>query len=182
MTEHKVSSRYAKALFTNSQELKSVQKVYDDLLLIQKTLDDSKELRSLVNSPIVKFETKKKIYKEVFEGKVTELTVLFLVLLADKGRDYLIGDITFEFIKMYNELNNILEVRVTSANELNKSLKYKVVDSLSKWSNKKIVPEYMIDKSIKGGIKLRVDDWVYDASIQNQLKLLADRMMQGSEN
>lgn len=182
MTEHKVSSRYAKALFANSQEQNIVQNVYEDLLLLKNTLNDSKEFRTLVNSPIVRFETKKKIYREIFENKVSELTILFLVLLADKGRDYLIEDITFEFVKMYNELNNLLEVSITSASELNNSLKNKVIDSLSKWSNKKIIPEYMIDKSIRGGIKLRVDDWVYDATIQNQLKLLADRLMQGSEN
>lgn len=69
-------------------------------------------------------------------------------------------------------MNNILPVTITTANALENNLSLIITNKLTEWTGKTIIPDYQVDKSIKGGIKVRIEDWVFDASLKTKLQSL----------
>lgn len=177
MNEQRVSSRYAEALFDIAKENKSSEKVLEDLNFIEHTLNESKELSSIIFSPIIPEDKKIEISKEIFSDSITKITLKFLVLLTQKGRENLIFDIKTEFIKLYNIEFNIQPVEIITAYEIDTHSSENISANLHKLIGKTISPVYKIDKSLKGGIKIRINDIIYDYSIQSQLNQLKNKLV-----
>jgi F-type H+-transporting ATPase subunit delta len=173
MLEYKVSYRYAKALIETAVKQGVSDQIFEDFKKVDETYKMSRELRSLTVSPVFQQWRKKKIYNEVFsQEKISQLTLNFLIMLIDKRRGELIPSIVAQYIVQYNILNNKLVVEIQSAVELTDDLKNKIISRLTEWSNKTILPNYIINKSLKSGLLVRIDDWVFDASLRNQLNIL----------
>lgn len=179
MFEQRVSSRYAKAMLQTAVKEGVADTLYSDFKYVDSLLDMSDELRSLTQSPVVRNWKKKNIYKELFEGKVNNLSYQFIMMLTNKNRDGLIPSIVNQYVIQYNRLNNLLPVEIYTTGEMDAVLKAKVEKQLTDWSKKKILPEYKIDPSIKGGILIKVDDWVYDGSVKHQLEMLHEKLISG---
>lgn len=180
MTEKRVSIRYARAVFQTALQANLAEVVYHDFLMIDGIFDESRELRSMSASPVFQNWRKKKIYQEVFgDGKVSKITLDFLILLIDKRRAALIPSIIVQYIYLYNIQNNRLPVEIMSARELPENVKQRVVNKLADLTKKTILPTYKIDASLKGGLSVKIDDWVYDASIKNQLANLYRELCEG---
>ncbi len=162
MFEQRVSSRYAKAMLQTAVKEGVADTLYKDFKFVDSLLDMSDELKSLTQSPVIRNWMKKNIYKELFEGRVSALAFQFIMMLTVKNRDGLIPSIVNQYVVQYNKMNNLLPVEVFTTEELDAGLKAKIELQLTNWSKKKILPEYKIDPSIKGGILIKVDDWVYD--------------------
>ena len=103
----------------------------------------------------------------------------FLILLIDKRRGELIISIIRQYEMQYNLLNNRLEADIISALELNDELKKQVIDKLHNWTKKTILPTFIVDEKIKGGLLVRIDDWVFDASVKHQLDTLFKKLSEG---
>lgn len=176
MIEQKVSTRYARAILITAQETGLTETVLNDFTFIVDVVGKSKELRSLIGSPLVRFWKKREIFKEIFEGQISELSMKFLMLLATKNREGLILSIACQYESQYNILNNRVKVKVVSATNLNDSLKAKIDAKLKALTGKIILYEYIIDPETKGGFKVFIDDWVFDASLKNQLQNLYEKL------
>jgi len=101
-------------------------------------------------------------------------------LLADKRREILIPDIIKQFKRIYYTEQGLVEIDIYTANELAQEIKKKIEDNISKKLNLKIISNYIIDKSLKGGIKVKVEDTIYDASVSTMLNKLHQKLI--SEN
>jgi F-type H+-transporting ATPase subunit delta len=172
MNEKKVSSRYAKAVYSLAKESNLQDTILSDFTLILKTIADSRELSNLVESPVISSKKKYDVFKEVFGDSISDSTYNFIKLLTEKSRENLIDDIAIEYELIYNEANNRLPVVIYSAVELDDVAKSEILSKLTEWTKKTILSEYKVDSSLKGGLKIKISDWVFDASIQNQLDKL----------
>lgn len=172
MKEHRVSSRYAKALTTLALEQNIEAKIVEDKDHILQVLEISKELRNALDSPIVNSEKKKAILKDLFEGDIDELTMHFLLLVEEKNRENIIADIFAEFTESYNKRHNILPVTVYSAGVLSDDIKSKTIARIEKITGMKALPDYKIDPEIIGGIQIRYKDLIFDASVKSRLDKL----------
>jgi F-type H+-transporting ATPase subunit delta len=113
---------------------------------------------------------KKKILNEIFEQeKVSKMTMDFLLLLIEKRRGELILSIIYEYELQYNIMNNRLPVQISSAVDMNENEKEQVLKRVTDWTKMTVLPEFIVDPTIKGGILVRIGDWVFDASVKNQL-------------
>lgn len=180
MNSERISIRYARALHDAAKPLNLVDNAFNDLLIVDATLSASKDLRNLIKSPIIKSHLKIKIFKEIFSNKVSEIVLNFLVLLAGKRREVLIPDIVKQFKKIYFAEKGLVEVDIYTANELNQEIKKIIEDNITKKLNLKIISNYIIDKSLKGGIKIKIEDIIYDASVSTMLNKLHHKLI--SEN
>ncbi len=180
MTEKKVSLRYAKAIFEVAKEKNLLDQSYNDMILVKKMVDSSRELQVLLKSLIINKIKKTAVIDGLFKNSINELTFNFLNLLIDKQREALIVDIIIQFELLYNEEKNIQIVEITTANELSDILKQKIMAKLSDATGKIIQPHYSINKNIKGGLLIRMDNWVYDASITRQLEMLRHQLLLGA--
>lgn len=178
MSEFVISTRYAKALITISEEKKSFEKVVEDISLIYNTLESSKELRVFLNNPIITSNKKADVLIEMFKSYAGDDVINFINFLVKKGRENLLFDMCKRFLTLSNEKLNQVEVEITSASDLTSSQQKEITEKLESLINKKVLANFSIDEKIIGGFKARYSDTVIDASIQHQLKVLKKKLFE----
>ena len=82
-----VGSRYAKSLLNLAIENGQLEPVYNDMLLIRSVSKSNPDFVNMLESPLIKTDKKQSIIKLLFEGKVHELTMKFMMLMAEKKRE-----------------------------------------------------------------------------------------------
>jgi F-type H+-transporting ATPase subunit delta len=136
---------------------------------IKTTIDSSKELRDVLNSPIINAEHKRNVLKTIFVG-ISGETKGLLNVLADNSRSNLLGSVATSFISEYNKIHKIEEATVTTAVGITDELEAKVLAKVRELTGSTDVKlKNTIDESIIGGFVLRVGDMQYNASIASQL-------------
>ncbi|PLX27813.1 ATP synthase F1 subunit delta [Candidatus Parcubacteria bacterium] len=101
----------------------------------------------------------------------------FLSVLVENGDRKMFNDIVLNFEKTWNEKNNIKNIEVTSAKELNKASEKKIKDfSIKKLGSENIEIKKNIDKNILGGVIIKDGDKVYDGSVRTRLYELKNRL------
>jgi F-type H+-transporting ATPase subunit delta len=179
MTEQRVSLRYARALFETAKGAGSIDTVYKDFSTISGYFSVSRELLTVLKSPVVQTWKKKQLFKELFSNIVSELTYNFLVLLTEKQRENFLPDIIAYFEKLYLTEKNIIKADITTARDIDDTLRGKIVGELETKLSKTVIPSFKVDSLIKGGLMIRVEDWVYDATVRNQLNQLRTKLIEG---
>lgn len=177
MAEQRVSFRYARALLETAKEGNVADTIYQDFLTVNSILNESAELRVFTANPIIPHWRKTKVYDEIFEGKISTLTLKFLQFLLDKKRGDLIRDIIIQYEEQYNKLINKLNIEVTSTIDMTDELKEALKNKITGMTGKTISASYKTDSSLKGGLIVRLDDWVYDSSVKHQLELLYKKLV-----
>lgn len=164
MGQLKVASRYAKSLLSLAKEKGLTQEVKADVALIAKTIDASRDLRALLNSPVIREDKKNSILKEIFASQINDLTFRFFKLLTEKGRESAIEAVCDAYTLAYRELNNILQVRIISASKLEESTKAEIISKLGdSYKTLEIVEE--INPELIGGFIVKIGDKQIDASV-----------------
>lgn len=176
MNENKISTRYAKALFSFAKEKNIFDKINSDIELFVFAYYDIKEFNLLINSPTAKKSEKKKIIENIFENKVSNEFLNFLKLVIDNKREKYIDYIFNIFKKMYLAHVGIKTVTITSAKEINAELTDKISSLISSRYNTKVELDKKINASLIGGFILKVDDEQYDASISTRLKRIKTQL------
>ena len=171
--------RYAKALKELALEQGVLEKVFDDMKLINSVCQNNHDFAVVLDSPIIKTDKKQSILKEVFNGKICKLTELFIQILAAKRRESYIEAIAIEFVKQFKEHKKILTAVVTTASGLDEELRKKVLQVVQGSGHSEIELIERINNKLIGGFTLQVGDKRVDASLAKQIRKLA---MSFSEN
>lgn len=165
----RVANRYAKALLEFAKNHSNIDEVYKDMVSLQKTIQDNKDLQRLLSSPIVKSKVKLSVLIEIFKGISSETKGLFDVLIQNR-RLSLLEFVAEKYIIQYNQYIGKKQAVVTTAVPLTPELEKQVlakVEELTK--NKKITLKNIVNPDIIGGFILRVEDLQYNASIAYKL-------------
>jgi len=163
---------YAKAFFEVALEQHSVEEAMQDMKLVQGICKTSRELRLLLNSPIVTTDRKSKIIHLIFENKISSLTLRFLIIILRKRRENIIPDLADEFLELYKDYQGILTTYLKTASPVSTEVRGKIISLLEQQTGKKIELFEDINKEIIGGFILRWKDQQYDASILRQINKL----------
>ena len=172
MRQTKIAKSFGKALLDLAAERGLLELVKEDMALVLSTAVDNKELQVLLNSPVIDEDKKKKIIGEIFKGKVQDVTLLFLNLVAKKGRLNHLIDIAFTFSNLYLEHKNILRTVIKSVDGVSDALKKKVADLVRASYQKEVMIIEEKDPSLIGGFVITVGDKQVDASVSRQLAKL----------
>lgn len=164
----RAAKRYAHALIDLAQDQNALDQLLEETTLVEHTLNQSADLRSVLNSPVVKNEDKQDIAKTVFKSANKMLHGLF-DLLADNNRFNHLKWICQSYRHSYNDLHHIQEAHITSAVKLDNTtinaLKAKIKDITG--DDAQISTE--VNEELVGGFVLTVNDLQYDASISGKL-------------
>jgi F-type H+-transporting ATPase subunit delta len=169
MKESLAGNRYAKSLIGLSIEKKELDTVYNDMVLISETVENSKDLDLLLKSPVVKTDKKQEILSSIFGKETSELTKQFLLLISSRNREAIIGDIAGAFVRQYKVIKKIIVTEVTSAIKLESAQKKKILQLLNTNESSSVEVIEKINPEIIGGFIVRVDDKQIDASISRKL-------------
>ena len=178
MSSYNIATRYANALMELATEKNVLKQVADDMELVFNGIAYSKELRTILKSPVIKTEKKESILNEIFKNKIGDVSANFLQFVIKKNRENLIYDILKRFKELYYLKINRVEANVTSSVELTEQQKDQLQDSLEQFTQKDVTSIFSIDDSIIGGFVVKINDTVFDASIKQQLNKLRKKLLE----
>lgn len=169
MSGSKSGIRYAKAVLQQATEVGNTKEVFADMQDIATTLANSKELRVVLQSPVIKGEDKKEALLKIFKSQSKATHSLIEVLISNHRINQL-GNVAHAYTTLYNDAKGVKRAKVTTAVPLSESLEKQVLAKVEELTGSKSVTLVNeIDESIIGGFILRVGDLQYNASIANQL-------------
>lgn len=180
MSEFSISSRYAHALMQVADEKSSLSKISSDVELLFKALNESKDLRYVLRSPVIEGDKKIRIMEEIFTNRISDDSLSFIKLILKKKRENLLLDISKRFLELRDNKLGIINIMVTSAVELTDAQKESLKKKLSEETGKVVKLNFELDENIIGGFLLKVGDTIIDATIKNQIVKLKKCLLQES--
>jgi F-type H+-transporting ATPase subunit delta len=181
MQQSRVAARYATALFDQAQQEKSLETAIEDVRGLKSMMTESRDLKLLFQSPVIKAEQKVTFLKALFAKANFSATVQnFLLLLVSKGRAAELSQVIEAFEHQYNAANNLIPVQISSAFELDADQRTKLLAKVQELTGKKPLPSYTVDAGLIGGFMVKIADQVMDGSIKHQLGILKKRLNAGA--
>lgn len=168
---------YADALIETNQSNDDILK---DLETVSQIIENSNDLKTVLNTPAVPVEQKIEIINDIFKSQVSQNILNFLKILAEKKRFNEFEEIFQAFKNKFDKIQGIKRVTVISAIELSDEYKTRITDKLKEKLKKNIYADWQVDSEIIGGLIIRIDDNVINTSIQNKLENLSKNIIKGN--
>jgi F-type H+-transporting ATPase subunit O len=108
-----------------------------------------------------------------------EVTMHFLVVLAENKRLIYIKEIASKYQKLYQQFNKEEKITIISAEELNSKQQSEVLSALQanpQNTGKAFTIEYQIDASIGGGLQMYTESEFMDMSLQSRLSRINEEV------
>lgn len=172
MNQSQIPVRYARALFLTGKEKKILDKISNDIVILESFFENNPSINDWLRSPVIKSEIKKNLFKKEFEDRISGLTLKFINLVINKKREQYFTDIFRNFIQFYKTDSGIKTLVLTTATGIDKVISQKVSHIFEQRDKTKHELVTRIKPSIIGGFMLQIDDILYDASIATELKRL----------
>jgi ATP synthase F1 delta subunit len=166
-----IAQVYARSLFEVAQEQDKLDEVRDQIGQFADALGESRDLQTFFFSPYFSTEEKKEGLDTVLEG--AESTVQnFLALLIENHRMPALFRIRRELDRMWQEVNKLLPVQITSAVALDESVTKQIGEEIGRQTGRTVDLTSTVDPDVLGGIVVRVGNSILDASIRTRLERL----------
>lgn len=172
MNQSKIPVRYARALFLFGKEKNILDKLAEEIKLLADFFENTPSLVSWLRRPVIKMRQKKDFFRKQFEGRLSEITLRFTDLVIIKKRERHFPEIFRNFIHFHKTDAGIKTLVLTTAFEVDESIKQKVILGFDKKNQKRHELVTRVKPSIIGGFMLQTDDLLYDASLATELKRL----------
>jgi len=173
-----IASRYARALVDVVLEKKidpttAIQQVRDMVA----TVEGSRELRMVWESPAVPAESKRAVLDSV-AGQSAMLRPIrnFFAVLIDHGRIPMMAQIARQFETELNTQLGFVEADVTSSRQLSSDEKQGLESQVERMTGKKVRAKYDTNPELLGGAVVRVGSTIYDGSVRGQLQKLKEQL------
>lgn len=178
MLKGAVAGRYAEALYEIAVEKNMVDKLEEELRAVVNLLEEEPGLKKVLFHPRITAAEKKDVLKALLEDRISPVAMNFLCLVIDRQRETYLADIVEVFVDYANKARNIADVEVTSAVELGKDERKRLVKALGKMTGKEVRVNYSVDPSLIGGVVVRIGDKVIDGSIKTRLESMKEHLLQ----
>ena len=168
-----VAGRYAAALFELADGQKATDAVESDLDGLQTLLDESNDLRRLVESPAFTKEAQGQALAAVLDkAGVKGLTAQFIGVVADNRRLFALPGMIKAYKQMAAEKRGEISAEVTSAVELTAGQRKELSESLKEKLGSDVQLVEKVDQSILGGLIVKVGSRMIDTSLKTKLNAL----------
>ena len=166
-----VDITYGNALFELALEEGKLDVLYEEAIALTEILKDNEDLIKLLNHPKVSKEEKLKIVSNTFDGKISDELTGLMAMVVNKGHIAQIISILNYFVKQVKRKKNIGVATVKSAVCLTEAQKKAIEQRLIETTSYDTMEiDYSVDKSLIGGLVIRIEDRVVDSSIKTKLE------------
>ena len=178
-----VLSRYANALLDLAEQSGVVEKIQNDFMNIAALLDESRELCTVVSSPLLHKSKQVTVVETMCAHiKAHVLMVNFLNVLVENRRLSALRGVMIAYEAAVAERKGIKPVQVTSAVDLTDKQKKELQVRLVKSLGHEVTLSCAIDPSIMGGLVITVGSYMIDDSVRRKIDILNNVLMKGSNN
>jgi F-type H+-transporting ATPase subunit delta len=178
MNNPRLAGRYAKSLLDLATEQNQIDVICTDMKWLKSICKSNPDFVAVLSSPIIKADKKEVIIKAVTDGKISTLAAAFIQLLIRKTRENNLPEIVNAYIEQYNALNNIQNVRITTAAPLSEVLKEVIMTNVkTAMPSQNFEIETAVKDELIGGFILETGGQLVDASILRDLKDIQKQFM-----
>ncbi len=174
-----IARNYAEALIQAAEALGQVDRFGALMDAVAGAIASDESIATVLESPRVAKPVKARILAEALEGAAAPQFVRFLEAVVRRGRQGLLGDIALEYQALVDQKQNRVHAGVTLAAAPDEVLQRQIVERLTAVLGKEVRAHFRSDRSLLGGVVVRVGDRVFDGSLKRRLAVLRRRMMTG---
>ena len=173
------AQRYSLALYELSSEGNSLDVVEQHSSTLLKLINSSKDFSSLIKDPTESQENLILIINKISENfKIDNLLKNFIIFLIKKRRFFYLEKILKSFIEICSYKRGEIKAEIHSAKELSNDEINKITEDLTKNFSSKMKLNYKHDKSLIGGLIVKIGSIMVDTSIKNKLQQIENRMIE----
>jgi F-type H+-transporting ATPase subunit delta len=182
---HTIARPYAEAAFELAREAGELDAWSDALTVASQVMADGRIVNFLAN-PSLTDDERLRFLTEMFSSADGADGVLaggtaegrnFLKLLFANGRLAVLPEIAEHFDALKAEVENTIDVTVTSATILDESQKQAIAEALKKRLGRNVRLESELDETLIGGAVIRAGDVVIDGSLRSRLQSLSNALI-----
>ncbi|XAL98616.1 ATP synthase F1 subunit delta [Phycisphaeraceae bacterium D3-23] len=172
---------YAGALLDLAREAGEQDAVAQEVGELLPLVESGSDLHRLLTNPVISADERSKIIGRVFEGKVSDLLLRFLKVVADKDRLGSLGPILSGYLLAIAESGGKVTVDAYVAAAMDDATASRVAERIGQSLGKEVALRQHVDESLIGGLKIKVGDKLIDASVASQLRAMKNKMIAGKQ-
>ena len=170
MIQTAIARRYAKALFSLLTP-SDIRPAADSLAALAGALAVSRELRGLLQNPIISRDKKVSVVRELGTiAAAPPVVERFLAHLVQKSRIALIVEISEAFARLADQASNRTVVKLSSARPLSEETREALRGRLEQATKSAVDLTTQVDPRLLGGLEIRIGSTVYDGTIRGHLE------------
>jgi ATP synthase F1, delta subunit len=168
-----IPRRYAKALYKFAAGSDNTSRVYDEMKTVVAAFEANPGMQKVLANPFVPRADKESILVSA-AGKDAENDYRgFVKLILDQHREEFALLMALAYRDLYRRKNNILQVRISTAAELDATEMEKIRSLVARsFKGSTLEFSYVVDPALIGGFIIDVDSVRMDASVSNELEQL----------
>ena len=163
--------RYAEAAFEIAERDDSMEAWLAAFALTDERLADPAVVR-LLSSPAVPAVSRIEVLERILGDDVSGAPRNLLALLVRRGRFEQLPAVAREFLRLYRRREGIVEATVISAADLDRAELDALKQRLEAMTEQVVELEHEVDRSLLGGVVVRVGDQLIDGSVRGRLDRL----------
>jgi F-type H+-transporting ATPase subunit delta len=178
-----LASVYARSLFELASAAggqAKISEVAGELEEIVELTRNDRGFREFIGSPVIDRDRREKSLRRIFENRVTDLTLRFLLVLNDKGRLNRLPSVVEAFDGLVQEAFGRVEVDLYTAAPLGREQVDDIKRRIQAAINREPVLHPYTDAGMIGGLKLRIGDQLIDGSVATQLRRMKRELEQST--
>lgn len=169
--------KVGKSLLKTAQSRGADDKVAADMEGLQNLLKD-KNLKALLQTvSYLSEEDAQKVLHATFHGKIHELTLKLLVLLANQKALKYVGKIADVYRRNYHAAKGIKEITIRTARQFSPQEQLAFVEKLSAKRKHAVTVKFETDASLVAGAQVYEDSYLTDYSVKNYLECLQKHLL-----
>ena len=169
-TSTDIPFRYATAWLDAAEDQKVLAEVREEIKGIQGLLSESEDFAGFLHDRSLPTSVKQELIGKIFEGKLQPISLNFLLLVAAKKREPLLGEILTACTSLLDDRDGIENAEVVSAVEMTEDQVGALRGRLESFSGKTVRIKTSVDESLLGGFVAHLGDVVFDSSLRVHVK------------
>src|SRR5215213_10909799 len=172
-----VSGRYATALFELARDEKSIDAVRADLDRFEAMLADSADLKRLVRSPVFSSDAQSRALSAILDkAGISNTSAKFLKVLTANRRLFAVSDVIRAFRALVAKFKGEATADVTVAEALSDKNLDALKTALKAVTGKDVTLNVKVDRSIIGGLVVKLGSRMVDSSLRTKLNSIKHAM------
>lgn len=176
-----MAGRYATALFELAREKDQLDQVLDDLKGFVSLLDESSDLKGLVESPIYSADVQEKAISALLKNAgFSQIVENFLQVIARNNRLFAVEDIIKGYRALLSQHRGEITAEAISATALSEEQQGELRNVLKEIAGQDIELQTKVDPSLLGGLIVRLGSRQIDSSLRTKLNNMKTLMKEVS--
>ena len=170
---------YARSLYELAEESGGrdmVLELADELEQIIHILASEQTLDALFSSPVIDTDRRTSTIRTIFEGRITDLLLRFMLVLNANGRLGHLELIQVAYDQLVQEAFGRIEVDVITASPIDEAALARIGERIKSAMGKGPVLHPSTNPAIIGGVQLRIGDELLDGSVATKLRRMGTNL------